>query len=156
MNLSLIESITKLPRPLVYLTVFAVVIAGCLFSVRQNSISQLDTYNSLRLGMSEEEVYGILGRADYTCEFHNKRVSYFFSRGLTGLVWTIKTNFGGYPSIVAERCQIPDLYDSVQVLINVDGKVEAITWNGEELTIRTDRGAFSGSNVSQLPESFFE
>ena len=53
-----------------------------------------------------------------------------------------------------DRLQIPDIYDSIQVLIAPDGRALAITWNSEELQIRTTHGNHAGANVSKLPDEF--
>jgi hypothetical protein len=59
------------------------------------------------------------------------------------------------PLEVTDRRQIPDIYDSFQILVGSDGKVSAIAWNGEDLHVHTIRGDFSGDNVSKLPDEFF-
>jgi hypothetical protein len=106
--------------------------------------------------MSEPEVLAALARQpDHTCRIGEMRILYFFRHGPFAGPNKHRDREEPLPREVTDRRQIPDIYDSFQFLVGPDGKVSAISWNGEDLRVHTKGGDYPGDNVSKLPDEFF-
>jgi hypothetical protein len=115
------------------------------------------SYNCIRAGMLETDAIHILGSdADYVCQVGDLRVVYFFSHRFLSGERVFREHPERFPTSVSAKEQIPDVYDAIQLLVGPERRIRAITWNGETLHIRTVSGEVPGSNVSELPEEFFQ
>lgn len=121
------------------------------------SQKRASSYSDIRPGMLETDAIRILGGVpDYVCQAGDLKVVYFFSHRFLSGKRVFRDHPERFPKAVTEKKQIPDVYDAIQLLVGPEGRIRAVTWNGETLHIRTASGELPGSNVSELPEEFFQ
>lgn len=110
-------------------------------------------YNRIALGMSREVVESTL-RTEIVLEC--RLGDYTVVNYDTDHISVQRRVPDDFDPDVADPSKLPFLYGTYQVLYDERGIMRAITFNGEDLTIRTVLGAYPGSHFTKLPPEFWQ
>jgi hypothetical protein len=113
---------------------------------------QIWLYEVVSVGMTEEDLMRAADRCpDYRVNYKASHILYYYDkRKRTGRALPFGT------ATVSTKQEIPDIYGAIQIVLDDDGHVKAVTWNGESYSIHTATGEVKGANVKLLDESAFD
>jgi hypothetical protein len=117
---------------------FIVLLATSPFWIEKVGSRQLSFYESCTPG----ERLDTRWRPDLRVKYGKYSVLYF------GVSTSAKAK--PFPAEVKSLSELPFVYDAIQIMVDVNGIVEAKGWCGETTSISTRHGVYKGSSLNEL------
>jgi hypothetical protein len=138
------------------------VIAACVFSGFLITVVSIVACLRLLVQLDERAVAGIqpgVARATYEARLRRPIVRSIDVPPYTCVYYALSTpamrfipNEHILPDAVESLQELPHLYGCVQVLLNAEGRVEAVAWNEMRGTVLTASGELRGNHVAVIEE----
>lgn len=131
-------------RTLYIIAIIVALVAGVLLTVYWRGNARYHFYESVNVGVP----FTSTQKPDGFVNYKTYRILYFW--GISPFA-TRKA----LPEEVSTLSDLPFVYDAIQIVLDVEGRVVAKAWCGETTTIQTIKGSFKGSSLHQLTKTNF-